>query len=43
MSEGGYAARSPAPLLGQHNERIYCDRLGYSREDLVRLAELRVI
>jgi len=25
-----------APLLGQHNEEIYIDRLGYTREDMVR-------
>ena len=33
----------PAPLLGQHNQDILCDRLGYSRADLVRLRELDVI
>ncbi len=27
----------PAPTLGQHNEEIYCDRLGYGREDLVNM------
>lgn len=27
----------PAPTLGQHNREIYCDRLGYSLEDLGRL------
>ncbi|HLC29623.1 MAG TPA: CoA transferase [Dehalococcoidia bacterium] len=32
-----------APLLGQHNEAVYCQRLGYSKEDLVRLRELGVI
>ena len=28
-----------APLLGEHNEEIYCQHLGYSREDLVKLRE----
>lgn len=32
-----------APLLGEHNEEIYCGRLGYSREELVRLRERKVI
>lgn len=26
-----------APLLGQHNEEIYCRRLGYSQEDLIKM------
>ena len=33
----------PAPRLGQHNREILCDRLGYSREDLVRLRQMAVI
>ena len=32
-----------APLLGEHNEEIYCGRLGYSKEDLVRLKSQGVI
>ena len=32
-----------APLLGQHNEEIYCGRLGYTRHDLVKLKEAGVI
>lgn len=25
-----------APLLGEHNERIFCERLGYTKQDLVK-------
>ena len=32
-----------APLLGEHNEEIYRERLGYSRGDLVRLRQAGVI
>jgi len=32
-----------APLLGQHNESIYCGRLGYSKEELVKLKESGII
>jgi len=33
----------PAPLLGEHNEDVLCERLGYTREDLVKLRETGVI
>ena len=32
-----------APLLGQHNEEIYCGRMGYTKHDLVKFKESGVI
>ena len=32
-----------APLLGQHNEEIYYRRMGYTKQDLIRLSETGVI
>ena len=32
-----------APLLGGHNQEIYCGRLGYSKEALIKLKEEGVI
>ncbi len=39
LSESPWKIRYPSPLLGQHNEEIYCRQLGYSKEDLVKLRE----
>ena len=33
----------PAPTLGQHNADIYCDRLGYTKEELVKLYQTGII
>jgi len=33
----------PAPLLGQHNADIYCDVMGYSKEELVKLYQTGII
>ena len=33
----------PAPLLGQHNADVYCDELGYSKEELVKLYQTGII
>jgi crotonobetainyl-CoA:carnitine CoA-transferase CaiB-like acyl-CoA transferase len=35
--------KDAAPLLGQHNEAIYCNKLGYTREDLARWKKEEVI
>lgn len=32
-----------APLLGQHNDEVYCGRLEYSKQDLVKFKEAGVI
>jgi len=42
MSETPWQGRR-APLLGEHNEEIYCEGLGFSKGDLARLRENGVI
>ncbi|MBW1886989.1 MAG: CoA transferase [Deltaproteobacteria bacterium] len=32
-----------APSLGEHNEEVFCHRLGYSKEDLVRMRQTGII
>jgi len=41
-SETPWQLKTPAPLLGQHNEMVY-GRLGYSPEDVARLREAGTI
>jgi crotonobetainyl-CoA:carnitine CoA-transferase CaiB-like acyl-CoA transferase len=43
MSETPWQIRHPAPLLGQHNEEIFCERLGYTHNDLKKLHQSGVI
>jgi len=33
----------PAPLLGQHNQEVFCNALGYSSEEFERLQRLRAV
>ena len=43
LSGAEYQVYRPAPLLGQHNQEIYCGELGYTKEDLAKLREMGVI
>ncbi len=38
-----YQLRMPAPTLGQHNQEIYIEGLGYRPQQLVQLRQLNVI
>lgn len=42
LSETPYRIRH-APMLGEHNAEIFCNRLGYSKQELVKLWQTRVI
>jgi crotonobetainyl-CoA:carnitine CoA-transferase CaiB-like acyl-CoA transferase len=43
MSEAGARYYRPAPLLGQHNEEVYGQLLGYGEEDIMKLRERGVM
>lgn len=43
LSRTPWKIKRPAPFLGQHNQSIYSDRLGYSKEDLSALYQAGVI
>jgi len=37
LSNTPWRIERPAPLLGEHNEMVYCERLGCSKKELIRL------
>jgi crotonobetainyl-CoA:carnitine CoA-transferase CaiB-like acyl-CoA transferase len=38
-----WTIRKPAPLLGQHNEDLYCNQLGYTKKEVVQMYEAGII
>jgi CoA:oxalate CoA-transferase len=43
LSETPWAIEISAPSLGQHNELIYCERKGYTKQDLVKMKQAGII
>ena len=43
FSKTPWRVERPAPLLGQHNEEVYCQRLGYTKPEMVTMRETGVI
>lgn len=43
FSKTPWRVERPAPLIGQHNERVFCNHLGYTKPDLVKLKETGII
>ena len=43
MSETKQGFRFPAPMLGQHNQEIYGDFLGYTQEEIRKMQEDGII
>ncbi len=37
FSKSPWSIERPSPLLGEHNEEIFCKRLGYTKAELLRL------
>jgi CoA:oxalate CoA-transferase len=43
FSNISWRTKEPAPLLGQHNEEVFCKRLGYTNQDLLKLKQAGAI
>ena len=43
LSATPWTVNRPGPLLGEHNEQVYCQMLGYTRQDLVKMRQAGVI
>ena len=42
-SETPAKIQRPAPCLGEHNEEVYCNELGFSKDELIALRNVRVL
>jgi crotonobetainyl-CoA:carnitine CoA-transferase CaiB-like acyl-CoA transferase len=43
LSATPWKIERPAPLLSEHNEKVYCQMLGYNNQDLVRMRQAGAI
>lgn len=43
MEKTPWQTNRAAPVLGEHNGMIYCERLGYKKQDMVRLRQAGII
>ena len=43
LTETPYQLKMPAPTLGQHNQEIFVEGLGYTQQEFVQLRQLNVI
>ena len=43
LSESPWLAERPAPALGQHNQDVYCTRLGHSSTEIAGLREAGIL
>jgi crotonobetainyl-CoA:carnitine CoA-transferase CaiB-like acyl-CoA transferase len=43
LNETPWMINRRSPLCGEHNEEIYCNRLGYTKQNLVELRASSVI
>jgi crotonobetainyl-CoA:carnitine CoA-transferase CaiB-like acyl-CoA transferase len=43
LSETPWKIKHPAPMMGEHNDEVYCKMLGYSKDDLVKMKQTGVI
>ena len=43
FSKTPWVISNPAPQLGEHNEEIFCSRLGITQDELIKLKETQIV